>query len=243
MGAMKQSLSKLLMSLQFALILSLIGCGVSPTSPKQNPFPTPTPALTPENIDLTATPTFNGTPTLKSISLTPAADAYITIQDKDGNYGQANKLIIYGHSSNPEKSFKALMKFDLQLPETAIIQSIKLSLVAQPPRYFIWYSISKIETEWIENEVTWNQPKNNSDWHDIGMGTSDSTFLTKFVIQFMDDISLTDLLEEYTANQLNVLFQKGLLIENFEDQTMLLYGIDSKEAQSHYPKLIIEYLH
>jgi hypothetical protein len=105
---------------------------------------------------------------LYTTNLFPVADATIFLQQSNINYGLSNTLTV-GVADNGTVG-RALLQFDVSsLPANATITNVLLTLFETPEQeVFGVYNIATVNTNWVENQVTWNNRSAASSWINPG---------------------------------------------------------------------------
>ncbi|MCD6100146.1 MAG: DNRLRE domain-containing protein, partial [Candidatus Marinimicrobia bacterium] len=173
----------------------------------------------------------------KSIS----GDTYIENYSTSSNYGSSSSL--YFGINGMGITFRTLLKFNLSgIPAEALVTSAKLKLyvysLENASSY--QYSLHRVTTDWVENEATWQRPKNGApNWNG---GSYESTSLYTRTVSSTGWnywYNLGDLVQQWLRG---TVANDGLLLKGVnEGQSYSVRKAYSSEQMGLNPELHVSY--
>ena len=137
----------------------------SPPSPQPSSPPTPTPPPTTTSPTISAVPTREG-----GIAVQAMADATVSQQDANKNYGSHPMLLVDGGMSGPMSNYDSLLKFDLSFLESGVnFEKIFLRIFVKDAGGSYCGRFETTQNPyWQEESVTWMNAPTTSTGVNIG---------------------------------------------------------------------------
>ncbi|MCD6100142.1 MAG: DNRLRE domain-containing protein, partial [Candidatus Marinimicrobia bacterium] len=173
----------------------------------------------------------------KSIS----GDTYIENYSTSSNYGSSSSL--YFGINGMGITFRTLLKFNLSgIPAEALVSSatLKLYVYSLENAGSYQYSLHRVTTDWVENEATWQRPKNGApNWNG---GSYESTSLYTRTVSSTGWnywYNLGDLVQDWLRG---TVANDGLLLKGVnEGQSYSVRKAYSSEQMGLNPELHVSY--